>query len=74
MKTFTIARDYEDEVGKPLRIFARFTRSKRLCHVGHRASATPFLTREDAEESCPRGYHVDPLANKKRAVRKEKAS
>ncbi len=62
MQTFAIAHDYVDEGNKPLRLFVRFTRNKKMVHVGSRKSATPFLTREDAESSCPRGYHVDPRA------------
>lgn len=63
MQTFAIAHDYEDAAGKPLRLFVRFSRSKRLCHVGQRKSATQFLNRQDAEASRPRGdYYVDPQA------------
>lgn len=66
MKTFTIAKAYTDADNKPLKLFVRFDRRDRVVHVAHRASATPFLTREEAEESCPRGYYVDPKAKPKR--------
>lgn len=73
MQTFTIALDYKDVAGKPLQLFIRFARNKKLCHVGQRRSATQFLTREDAEQSLPSGgYHVDPRAKPPRAKKGSK--
>ena len=65
MKAFVIAHDYQDAAGKPLTIFARFTRHNKMCHVGRRESATKFLTRDEAAEQCPRRYYVDPRPKKK---------
>lgn len=68
MLKYTIAHDYVDADDKPLRLFGRFVRrggASKLVHVGSRENATPFLTRQEAEASCPKGYHVEPKARAK---------
>jgi len=45
---FTIARAYEDMNGKAQKLYVRFGRDNRVCHVQRRESATPFFTRDDA--------------------------
>jgi len=62
MQTFTLAHDYADETGRPLRSYLRFGH-KATRHVGQRASATQFLSRKEAEAASPdKTYYVDPRA------------
>ncbi len=45
---FTIAYSYEDMNGKALKLYLRFGRDDKVCHVQRRESATHFFTRGDA--------------------------
>ncbi len=64
-----IGHHYEDERGKPLKLFIRFGRKDTIIHVSRAESGTPFINREEAIAALTAaklrglagGYHIEKM-------------
>ncbi len=66
---FVIGHNYEDERGKPLKLFVRFGREDKIIHVSRGENGTPFISRDEATVALTTaklrglagGYHVEKM-------------